>query len=40
MQPEAKPLTPASPADSVERAKETMAELEAMSQPLEPKTQP
>jgi hypothetical protein len=40
VQPESRPLTPAVPADSVERAKETMAELEAMSQPLEPKTQP
>lgn len=37
IQPEARPMTPAVPADSVERAKETMAELEAMSQPLEPK---
>ena len=40
VQPEARPLVPAVPADSVAAAKETMKELEALSQPLEPKTQP
>lgn len=40
VQPESKPHTPAVPADSVAAAKETMKELEALSQPLEPKTQP
>ncbi len=36
----AKPVTPNTPADSVAAAKETMQELEALSQPLEPKAQP
>lgn len=39
IQPEARPLVPATPADSVERAKETMKELEAMSEPIEPKAE-
>lgn len=36
----AKPVTPNTPEDSVQAAKETMQELEALSQPLEPKAQP
>lgn len=40
VQPESRPLTPAIPADSVAAAKKTMKELEDLSQPLEPKTQP
>ncbi len=39
LQPDSKPLVPATPADSVERAKETMKELEAISEPIEPKTE-
>ena len=38
-QPESKPIVPATPSDSVENAKEIMAELEALSHPIDPATQ-
>ena len=40
IQPESKPLVPASPADSVESAKALMKELDELSQPKEPAAVP